>query len=166
MIPVTSKQIDRLLNRFNVNSCSGCWEFMGRRYEFGSGKLTLYGSDGIYRSVLVHRLMYELAYGEIPEGKLVLHKCDNPPCGNPEHLFIGTQLDNVRNMISKGRGYDHHKRHYSPKFLSDYEVADIRWLASAGDVTQQEIAYAYNVSGAQISRIINKKRCMYIYLGK
>ncbi len=59
--------------------------------------------DGAYYQT--HRLAYWLLVGEIPAGKFVLHRCDVPGCFNPEHLFIGTQLDNMRDMAAKGRNW-------------------------------------------------------------
>lgn len=66
----------------------------------GYGKFTIRGK-GQFRA---HRLAYELTIGPIPEGLNVLHHCDNPPCCNPAHLFLGTQQDNVNDMYAKGRG--------------------------------------------------------------
>lgn len=54
-----------------------------------------------------HRVSYRIHFGEIPKGKLILHKCDNPPCVNPKHLFMGTQLDNVHDCMAKGRHRPH-----------------------------------------------------------
>lgn len=61
------------------------------------------GSKANYKNVAAHRVAYELTYGPIPEGLSVLHHCDNPACPRPDHLFTGTQLDNMRDMIAKGR---------------------------------------------------------------
>lgn len=75
-----------------------CQEFRGCRIKKGYGQVNMNG-----RTVYAHRLAYALHYGEDPTGKCVLHKCDNPPCVNPDHLFLGTQADNVRDMWAKGR---------------------------------------------------------------
>ena len=78
---------------------SGCWEWQGYRDSAG------YGSFAVRPCFPARapRYAYELMVGDIPEGLWVCHKCDNPPCVRPEHLFLGTALDNHRDMIEKGR---------------------------------------------------------------
>lgn len=79
----------------------GCWEWTGSTNPSGYGELGLGGRhEGL---VAAHRLSWELHVGPIPDGLWVLHRCDNPPCCNPDHLFLGTRTDNVRDMYAKGR---------------------------------------------------------------
>lgn len=82
---------------------SGCWEWRGSQYaNNGYGQIRYK-----YQAVLVHRFSWSMLRGEIPEGLCVLHRCDNRPCVNPEHLFLGTYLDNARDMSQKGRCQRH-----------------------------------------------------------
>jgi HNH endonuclease len=76
----------------------GCWPWTGARFWFGHGAIKI---DG--RPWGAHRIAWELTNGPIPDGLQANHRCDNPPCCNPAHLFLGTQLDNVRDMDAKGR---------------------------------------------------------------
>jgi len=100
---------------WTVVDCSGdgCWEWQGQR---ASGERTdrpgkrkmPYGMARIgispnYKDVMAHRLAWEYAVGPIPEGMKVLHSCDNPPCCRPDHLFLGTQSDNMKDAAGKGR---------------------------------------------------------------
>ena len=77
---------------------NGCIETTARRGAGGYGRLWFEG-----RMWMAHRLAWTQAHGPIPRGLFVLHSCDNPPCINPDHLFLGTQLDNMRDAAQKGR---------------------------------------------------------------
>lgn len=78
---------------------SGCWLWVGAHNQAGYGLATWEGK----KNQTAHRLSYRIHKGEIPEGLLVLHKCDTPPCVNPEHLFLGTKQDNADDKVAKGR---------------------------------------------------------------
>jgi len=76
-----------------------CWEWQGSRHPFGYGTINVQR-----RPVTAHRIAYQFAHGDVPAGLYVLHHCDNPPCVNPAHLFLGTAKDNTEDMMAKGRG--------------------------------------------------------------
>ncbi len=89
--------IDRFLQRLIVTS-DNCWEWQGQRLGNGYGRFN-------YRSTqeLAHRFSFRTFKGEIPKDKIVCHKCDNKPCVNPSHLWLGTYKDNTQDGIKKGR---------------------------------------------------------------
>ena len=101
---------------------SGCIEWQGFRGPRGYGQIGLGSrSEGIDAA---HRVAYRLAHGEIPADRFVCHSCDNPPCCNPDHLFLGSPADNVRDMVSKGRGARGFKLPQTR--LSEEQVREIR----------------------------------------
>ncbi len=83
---------------------TGCWEWTRAKTHDGYGHMTYrLGISSKAGSVLAHRLAYEITKGPIPAGMYVCHHCDNPPCVRPDHLFLGTQRDNVYDSIAKRR---------------------------------------------------------------
>lgn len=93
---------------FIVNPDTGCWEWQRASDGLGYGQLNVDGKR--YKA---HRFFYEQKYGPIPEGLFLCHRCDNPACVNPDHMFVGTQKDNMRDAALKGRINSHssHKTH-------------------------------------------------------
>lgn len=83
-----------------INKTETCWLWTGAKHQHGYGVLR--PKDG--PMIRVHRLMWEREHGPIPKGMLVLHRCDTPSCVNPDHLFLGDQRENMRDMWAKGRG--------------------------------------------------------------
>src|ERR1035437_1496940 len=103
-----------------------CWGWRGANVQ-GYGVLGLTVVVGKCTSVRVSRLSWEIHKGSIPKGFFVLHKCDNPPCTNPRHLFLGTQADNMKDMDKKGRRGDsaHHGEAHPCAKLVEAQVKTI-----------------------------------------
>lgn len=89
---------ERLLESREIDTETGCWLWTKSRGEKGYGQIWYKG-----KFVRTSRLSYEVFNGPIPDGMLVLHKCDNPPCFNPEHLEVGTQSKNIKDCVARGR---------------------------------------------------------------
>lgn len=94
--------LDRFWAKVDRRGPDECWTWMGSRSPKGYGVLGTI-EDGRPASVRAHRLSYTLNVGPIPVGLMVCHRCDNPPCVNPAHLWVGTASDNQRDAYAKGR---------------------------------------------------------------
>lgn len=127
--------------RIVVNAETGCWEWGGANTK-GYGRVEI-----AYKWFFVHRLVWWLFFGHIPRRLEVLHACDNPPCCNPAHLFLGTQDDNVRDMVMKCRQVQG-ERNGKAKLTAD----DIRAIrAESGTCTA--IAKKWSISIGAVSKI-------------
>lgn len=91
----------RFWSKVNKNGAGGCWLWTAGCTKDGYGQIRVGGTPG--KVEYAHRVAWELLNGQIPEGLCVLHKCDSPPCVNLEHLFLGTDNDNVQDKMAKGR---------------------------------------------------------------
>ncbi len=89
--------MDRLMGKVSIGD--SCWEWTGAKESAGYGRIKNAG-----RTMSAHRVSWELHNGPIPAGMLVCHRCDNPPCVRPSHLFLGTQADNAIDRERKSRG--------------------------------------------------------------
>lgn len=142
--------IKQRLEKFTVKSDSGCWIWVGSKTKLGYGKLTVSN-----KTTLAHRASWACTYGEIPDGMCVLHKCDNPKCINPKHLFLGTYFDNTRDMISKGRKSPTHCEFSGVAKVNADQVSKIRERLLMGDV-QSQIGIDFGLTQSAISRIKTK----------
>lgn len=142
LLPVEMGKYARLLQGYErcvvrSDDPTKCWGWNG-------AKIRRYGNaQGSGHGVLAHRLSYEMHVGRIPDGMNVLHRCDNPPCSNPAHLFLGTQADNIHDMISKRR----HKHR-----LTDDVVREIRSRIASGE-RQSVIARSLGLSQTSVSEV-------------
>jgi hypothetical protein len=120
----------------------GCWEWRGALNEHGYGWL-----KWKQKYWLAHRFAYDTWVGNIPDGQVVCHACDNPKCINPKHLWLGTPAQNRMDMYTKGR--------HGRKLTRD-QAEEIRLAYSFGDSNQQ-IAKRYNISKGMVRQITSGK---------
>lgn len=152
-MPIMSVK-DRLFMHVNINPVSNCWEWQGSKRQ-GYGR-TIIGSrkDGTRKSVSVHRLSYEIYNGEIPKGYEVCHKCDNPSCINPEHLFVGTRQDNIDDRERKHRNVVKIGEEQPRAILTKKAVKDARWERYYKGTSYSLLAKKYGVSKKTIMNAI------------
>lgn len=132
-----------------VNKGEGCWEWSAAlSTDGGCGMFRLSGQR---RTVKAHRLSWELHFGKIPDGQCVCHKCDNPKCVRPDHLFLGGYLENNRDMVSKGR---HGMAIFKPQSVTKLRAL---YLRHHDRLTHRRVAKWFGVSKATISHILNAR---------
>lgn len=136
-----------------VNKTDGCWEWTGSLID-GYGSIRLNSKPG--GSPRAHRFSYELHCGPIPQGLQVLHHCDNRKCVRPDHLFAGTQTDNMRDMVAKGRNSDVRGEKNPNARLSADDVAEIRCMRAAGH-KRPVVAAKFGITTTMVTPITRGK---------
>jgi hypothetical protein len=144
--------VERFWEKVDRRGRDECWPWKASTCGLGYGHI-----DNGGRAVLSHRLAWRFANGPIPKGLLVCHHCDNPPCCNPAHLFLGTKVDNGLDMSRKGR---QHRvslpGEINPRAkLTEEKVASIRRLA--GGLSHVDIAHLFGVDRSTIWGIVNRE---------
>jgi hypothetical protein len=142
---------DRIALRSRVDQATGCWVWVGPLHEGGRGRLKVNG-----RNVIAARASFEVSRGPIPDGMLVCHRCDNPACVNPSHLFLGSHQDNMADMKAKQRAHRHlgaRRGQKNPNAkLSQHDVAAIQKRLRVGEPIAS-VAADYPVSSHTIRGI-------------
>lgn len=142
-----------LLTRSSLVGECRIWD--GARTTAGYGEL-------VVNKILwyTHRLSYLLFKGALPKGMSVCHSCDTPSCINPDHLWLGSQADNLQDARQKGRTKMGSQCFWAK--LTERDIVNIRLLYAAGNVSQSELAAQFNVAQQHISKVINLKRWTHI----
>lgn len=139
----------------NVQKTQGCWNWTGYSKRKGwHGTIKVSGKDW-----QAHRLSWLLHYGVLHDNAFVLHKCDNPLCVNPKHLFIGSQADNCRDMLRKGRQVapTRNDGNHPQTRIASAHVQTVQDMYAAG-LTQRDIGHLFGVSDVAISKILRSSK--------
>lgn len=149
--------IERFEQKVYPEPNTGCWLWGGAYNYKGYGKV---GQVGHNKFNLAHRYSYFIYNGEFDLKLKVLHKCDNPSCVNPDHLFLGTQHDNIKDMYQKGRAAVGEKVPRSK--LDKNKVIEIRELYASGNHSFSTLSKIYNVGDAAICKVVNKQNWKHV----
>ncbi len=172
-INLSERDISRFWEKVDKSSDkNGCWVWNSSKNKIGYGTFSLK-----CKSVKAHRVAWTISYGQTPKGDgyhgmCVLHKCDNRACCRPDHLFLGTQQDNVKDMVCKGRNktipWMQHPRKLFPERtargektasakLTSAQVVEIRKLASERKMSRKKIGEIFGVGENAVSKIFHRQ---------
>lgn len=143
----------KILNRHKV--VDGCWIWQGKLNNSGYGCFSELINEE-KQELRSHRESYKIFKGEIPEGMLVCHTCDNPACCNPEHLWLGTNKENQQDSLKKGRRLNSKQRAIVAGKMTEEEVQELRELYKNG-ISRKELQEKFKLSQSHVTGIINYK---------
>lgn len=132
---------------------SECWNWQGRKDTHGYGLLSL----SKYEVFLAHRIAFKICNNKDPIGFVVAHKCDNPTCCNPNHLFMATDAENMHDRTSKGRTARQYGTTHGRHTLCDAEILAIRKAYETGGETYMSLSKKFPTSASNIGRIVVRK---------
>ena len=156
---------DRFMEKVE-KSDFGCWLWVASKNERGYGQFSMKvdGSSprGGHKMRLAHRVSYEMHKGPIPVGSgyhgvCVLHRCDTPACVNPEHLFLGSNMDNVMDRVAKNRSGTARGSENKNAVLTPLQAKEIAELCALKKIPQAAIAREFGVSATTVSHIHNRR---------
>ncbi len=148
---------ERLDSHLDKSAANGCWVWTASTID-GYGQIGIV-RNGKLTNNLAHRVAFELATGEAPGDRCVLHRCDNPPCCNPDHLFLGSRDDNAKDMVAKRRqrnGITPGEQHGMSK-LTDADVVELRRSYAAREASQPELARRFGIRQSTVWAIIHRR---------
>ncbi len=160
-LPIDIINTPEFKRKFWLNICrigktkEECWLFDGKTNKHGVPRISIN-----YYKFHYSRIAYYLEYNIDPENLLVLHQCDNPSCINPNHLFLGTHLDNIKDCVSKGRNCKGEDKNFAK--LTNDQVILIRRIYKNKNHTQRELAKEFNISLGMINHIVNNKNWVHL----
>lgn len=174
MIAIRDSTVKRFWNK--VDKSGECWTWTASKNNKGYGQLMTEPGEifTTKRPVLAHRMSWMIHFGAIPKDMEICHKCDNPQCVNPNHLFLGTHTDNMRDMIRKGKGAMNQpnvmtvcpeKRHWGERNgqakLTASQVREIRIGFQIG-YSMNELGNMYGITRHAIGRIVRRQAWAHI----
>lgn len=141
----------RFWTKVKIKGPDDCWEYQGGKTKDG------YGTYKAEKSVRAHRYSYELANGKITQPKMVvLHECDNPPCCNPKHLKLGTQVQNIEDMVAKKRHRCPEGEDHAHSKVTEEIVLAIRSEYTGKKGEQTALGKKYNITSSNVRYIVNR----------
>lgn len=144
----------------HVEKSDGCWLWTGELAGKGYGRMKFAGVREH-----AHRMSWEFANGPVQAGLLVLHKCDTPACVRPDHLFLGTQKDNMRDMHAKGRAVQVRGEQHGRAKLTEEQARQLLAEYRAGGVTQKELADRYGLHPVYVNKMIKGHKWAHLQAG-
>ena len=168
---LTSQDAERFWSKVAVRNSDECWEWQNSCFPDGYGGFKLKG-----QTLSAHRIAWTIVYGPIPVGMQVLHRCDNPPCQNPTHLFLGTNADNMRDRNRKGRtaygnkngAYTHPERvlrgeHTGRAKLTERQVRRIRTTYRQESESTYALASRFGVGQTTVKHILHRDTWRHVH---